>query len=61
MTWTTWLIIYLVLGLIMGEGALAAMRRKGSPITAPGYLILVLLWLPVVASVIVAALLKKRT
>lgn len=61
MTWIGWLDAYLVVGLLMGEGALAAMRRKGSPLNAPGYLILVLLWLPVVASVIIASLLKKRT
>lgn len=59
MTWVGWLAIYLAAGALLGEAALLAMRRKGSPLTGRGYVALVLCWGPVCASVILAALFKK--
>jgi len=50
MSFLGWLAVYLLIGLVLGEGAIAACKRRGSPLTAPGYLMLVLLWFVVLAA-----------
>ncbi len=44
MTWMGWLIGYLLFGLLNGELAIVATRRKGSRLLGRAYVSLVLLW-----------------
>jgi len=60
MSFLGWLAVYLVIGLAMGEGAMAACRRRGSPLTAPGYLMLVLLWFVVLIACAISRLMLEK-
>jgi len=44
LTWIGWLNLYLVFGLLNGELAIVATRRKGSQLRGRAYVGLVLLW-----------------
>lgn len=44
MTWIGWLNLYLMFGLLNGELAIVATRRKGSRLRGRAYVWLVLLW-----------------
>ena len=44
MAWLDWLIPYLLVGIIIAEGAQWAKKRQNDPLRAGAYLIIVLLW-----------------
>ena len=59
MTWIGWLNIYLVFGLLNGELAIAATRRKGSRLLGHAYVALVLFWPGLILLGLATGLTKK--
>lgn len=59
MTWIGWLNIYLVFGLLNGELAIAATRRKGSRLLGRAYVALVLFWPGLILLGLATVLTKK--
>ncbi len=60
MTWLGWLAAYLTVSALIAELSMLALRRqKGTPMTGPGYVALVLLWPLMLAVAIVGMCLRK--